>query len=66
MIEHTGKAIGSDESGEKRLLGDFGIILMRLDERLDVCKSTRLGEAPDGELLGVARGERGRVVFGNG
>jgi len=38
---------------------------VRLDEGLDVGEAARLGEAADREVLSVAGGGGGGVVFGN-
>lgn len=66
MLEHAGYTIGSNQGGKVRFLGDFGIILVGLDQGLDIGEAARLGKAFNGEVLGVARGEWGGVVFGNG
>ena len=66
MLKHAGYTIGSNQGGKIGFLGDFGIILVGLDQGLDIVEAATLGEASDGEVLGVARGEWRGVIFGNG
>lgn len=39
---------------------------MGFNQVFDVGESTGFGEAPDGELLGIAGGKRGGIVRGDG
>lgn len=66
VIEHAGEAVRSDEGGDVGFLGDFGIIFVGFQEGFDIGKAARLSETLDGEVLGVARGDRGSVVVGDG
>lgn len=66
LVKHAGAAVGSDEGGQERLLGDFGVIFVGFNEGFDVSETVGLGEASDGEILGVARRRGRRVVFGDG
>lgn len=59
VVEHGGASVGSDERGEESLCFDKWVSLARLDQGLDVGEAVGFGEAADGELHGVARGEWG-------
>lgn len=65
MIKHTSKTIGSNEGRKEWFLSDFGVIFVRFEEVFDVRESVGFGEAADGVLLGVARGERRGIVRGD-
>jgi hypothetical protein len=65
VVEHAGYAVGSDQSGQEAFFFDFGVFFVGLDEGLDVGEAVGLGEAAHGEVLSVAGGRGGGVVFGN-
>lgn len=66
MVEHTCDPVGSDQRAQVGLLRDLGFLLVGLDEGLDVGEAAGLGEAADGEVLSIARGDGGGVVLGDG
>lgn len=65
VVEHGGTAVGSDERGVERLLLYSRVVLVGLDQGFDVGETVAFREAADGELLGVAGGDRGGGVVGD-